>query len=175
MDLEIKQNIRSESVQDWYEQYHSTLFSYALTKLHSSELADDCVQDVFQIAIEKADTLRSHENIGGWLMRTLQNRIALYFRKEAAKLHAYAAIPVQDSTRVLFDDDLISDAEILGMKERLIGSFSPKEARLYALFYEEHRKIKEIAAQEATTEAAIKMRLVRLRNKIYDRMNGFFI
>ena len=107
-------------------------------------------------------------------MQTLKNQIALFFRSEAQKKKLYAKIAEKDGSYLTYIDNWVSEAVIYGMKDKLLANLSEKELLLYNLFYERKLKIKEIAQRENTTEAAVKMRLMRLRNKIYDKMKGFF-
>ena len=165
---------RNELINGWYEQHHANMYRYAIKKLHNSEIAEDCIQETFRIATEKVEVLANHRNIGGWLMQTLKNQIALFFRSEAQKKKLYAKIAEKDGSYLTYIDNWVSEAVIYGMKDKLLADLSEKEQLLYNLFYERKLKIKEIAQRENTTEAAVKMRLMRLRNKIYDKMKGFF-
>ena len=64
-----------ELVEQLYRQYFEKLFLYADAQLNDPERARDVVQDTFHEAIRHADTLSTHVNPGGWLMRTLQNKL----------------------------------------------------------------------------------------------------
>jgi len=64
-----------ELVEQLYRQYFQKLFLYADAQLNDPERARDVVQDTFHEAIRHADALGSHEKPGGWLMRTLQNKL----------------------------------------------------------------------------------------------------
>ena len=165
---------RNELINSWYEQHHANMFRYAIRKLHNSEVAEDCIQETFRIATEKVETLTSHNNIGGWLMQTLKNQIALFFRSEAHKKKLYARIAEKDGSHLTYIDNWVSETIIHGMRDKLLAGLSEKELSLYNLFYEQKHRIKEIAQRENISEAAVKMRLMRLRNKIYDRMKEFF-
>lgn len=165
---------RSDLVKSWYEQHHANMFRYAIRKLHNSEIAEDCIQETFRIATERVEALASHKNIGGWLMQTLKNQIALFFRSEAQKKKLYAKITEKDGSYLTYIDNWASETIIDGMKDKLLAGLSEKELLLYNQFYEQKVKIREIAQRENTTEAAVKMRLMRLRNKIYDKMKGFY-
>ena len=64
-----------ELIEQLYRQYFQKLFLYADAQLNDPERARDVVQDTFHEAIRHADALGSHEKPGGWLMRTLQNKL----------------------------------------------------------------------------------------------------
>ncbi len=166
---------QNKMISDWYDHHHADLYRYAIHKLHNPELSNDCIQEVFRIATEKASELKNHKNIGGWLMQTLKNQIAMYYRSEAAKQKLFVRILENDGSHLSKVDDCITDSEISGMKEKILKNLTENELRLYDLFYVQGHKIKEIARCLDCTEAAIKMRLLRLRNKVYDEIKGFFI
>lgn len=165
---------QNRMIEDWYHLHYTDLYHYAVRKLHNPEQTNDCIQEVFRIAAEKADVLKNHKNVGGWLMQTLKHQIAMYYRSEAAKQKLFRRIAERDDAHLILVDNLISDSEINGMKESILEGLTDRERQLYILFYKRGLQIKQIAAYENTTEAAVKMRLLRLRNKIYDRIKGFF-
>ena len=64
-----------ETWREYYEQYFNLVFSFCKIRLNGDEdAAADCAHRVFDIALEKAETLRKHSNIGGWFY----NRQALH-------------------------------------------------------------------------------------------------
>ena len=48
------------------------------------------------------------------------------------------------------------------------------EKQIYQLFYVENKSIKDISEMLCISEGATKMRLMRLRNKIYDEIKKYF-
>ena len=66
-----------------YEKYYNYLIISALIYDVDQADADDLVQDVFEIAIRKVDTLMKHHDPRGWLVKTLENLIKNYHRLHA--------------------------------------------------------------------------------------------
>lgn len=61
-------------IEQFYEEKYDLLFSYALSILNDQYLAEDAVHNTFHEAFKKADALKSHPNINGWLFNTLKNK-----------------------------------------------------------------------------------------------------
>ena len=63
-----------------YINNHPKLLRYAKANKLCEPVAEELVQDTFHDAWSKFDELVGHENIGGWLMQTLKNKILNYTR-----------------------------------------------------------------------------------------------
>lgn len=71
---------KCEVFSDIYVNNWAKLLRYAKANRNSAGVAEELVQDTFHDAWSKFDELVSHENIGGWLMQTLKNKIWNYTR-----------------------------------------------------------------------------------------------
>ena len=56
-----------------YLQLYPLLFEYARSSLSSDSLAEEAVQDTFQIACQKPEAMINSPNPEGWIMNTLKN------------------------------------------------------------------------------------------------------
>jgi RNA polymerase sigma-70 factor (TIGR02943 family) len=66
----------------WVDRYADYLFSYALLKTGSREVAEDLVQDTFLSAFNGREQFRGDSTEKTWLTRILKNKIADHFRKK---------------------------------------------------------------------------------------------
>lgn len=71
---------KREVFSDIYVNNWAKLLRYAKANRNSTGVAEELVQDTFHDAWSKFDELINHENIGGWLMQTLKNKIWNYTR-----------------------------------------------------------------------------------------------
>lgn len=160
-------------LQQIYDEYADHLYRYALSRLkHSHNDAVDCVQQVFLTATIKAAQLKTHPNIGGWLMQTMNHYLHQYYRQQRIR-----PLPLSNAENELTPfpaDNIFSNSEIAEYKQVILHSLSEREQTLYVLFYEQAVPIKEIALIDGVSEMAIKMRLYRLRIKITDVINNIF-
>ena len=67
-------------VDSLYREQFKKLVEKARRSGCSLDYAEDIVQEVFQIAVEKSADLYASENRIGWLVNTLRNRIGQNFR-----------------------------------------------------------------------------------------------
>ena len=58
-----------------YFEYYKKLVIYARAFLKDQEKAQEIVQDVYHEAVLHVDVVMTHENPGGWLMKTLKNKL----------------------------------------------------------------------------------------------------
>lgn len=160
-------------LQQIYNEYADNLYRYALSRLkHSSNDAADCVQQVFLAATEKEDRLKTHPNIGGWLMKTMNHYLHQHYQRQC--VHPLP-LSVTEAELVFFNaDDIFSNTELSAYKQSILASLSEQERALYILFYENAVPIKDIAVGARVSEMAIKMRLYRLRIKITGTINNIF-
>lgn len=59
-------------IESLYKQMYKRLFSYAFSIFRDKPLAEEAVQDTFQIACLKVASLETSPNPKGWLMKTLK-------------------------------------------------------------------------------------------------------
>lgn len=82
--------------------------------------------------------------------------------------------PKYDFSFELWLDNTISDSEIQEIVHEIMDLLGDSEKQIYQLFYVENKSIKDISEMLCISEGATKMRLMRLRNKIYDEIKKYF-
>lgn len=68
-----------EELEKIYIDNKSKMIIYTKRKVNLMEDAEDIVQEVFLIALERQVLLENHPNLMGWLMKTLQFKIYHYY------------------------------------------------------------------------------------------------
>lgn len=163
-----------ELVEQLYRQYFEKLFLYADAQLNDPERARDVVQDTFHEAIRHADTLSTHVNPGGWLMRTLQNKLRESERARRRYLLRFLSL---DSD---FPDGVFPEGGALPEEPPDAGPVPPGESPLEkiekVLSPEEYRLLKrlvfdgashlQVAREFHITVYASEKRLERIRDKL---------
>ena len=152
------------------EKYYTRIFRYCMVRLNDVSAAEDLTQDVFAVAWQNRRKLRRHENPPGFLYLTAQNLSLAYLRRKKKMplplSDSYdAASPEGDAFDALARE---ADAEIdetLYVKP-VLAALSPEEYGLYKAYYLDHRLLREIAKERKISEAALRMRLTRLRRKV---------
>lgn len=71
----------AEVVESWVHSYSDSLYTWALYKTSSKELAEDLVQETFLAAHLQFDKFRNDSNPKTWLTAILKNKISEHYRK----------------------------------------------------------------------------------------------
>ena len=96
-------------------------------------------------------------------------------RKRTKKETLFSRMTLKhDFSFELWPDNIFSDSEIQEIKNGILSLLSDNEKQIYHLFYVENKSVRDISDLLCISEAATKMRLMRLRNKIYDGIKKFF-
>lgn len=85
---------------EWLKNYGDYLYSLALIKVNSKEIAEDLVQDAFISAYKAKDSFRKDSSEKTWLTAILKNKIIDHYRKKDVLKEAVEYIT---NTEVEFD------------------------------------------------------------------------
>lgn len=146
---------------DLYEEMHRRLTLYAQSFFPDGALAEECVQDVFQIACAKAGELERSPNPQGWLMNALKFVMRNRLRKQARAGALFVSYRELDENIPGRSRDVSPEMEavclqVLGERDwRLLRRVALKEAT-----------IREAAAEFGLTEEACSKRVQRSKKKL---------
>ena len=151
-------------VEKLYLELYDIFLTYASLSLENDAQAEDAVQETFQIACQKIETLQESPNPQGWMYCTLKNviRNVKHARANAARVIAYYQM-VQEET---CQEDSYS-------LETLYGNLTETEAfKLLKEYAIDKRSHYEMAQARGITVNACRKRLQRakefLRMKILE-------
>lgn len=152
------------------EKYYTPIYRYCMVRVNDTAVAEDLTQDVFAVAWNEREKLTRHENPPGFLYRTAQNLALAYLRKKKKSplplSEEYeAASPEGDISEVLERE---ADARIdeTVYVEPVLSALSPESYGLYCDYYLDHRSVRDLARERHISEAALRMRLLRLRRQV---------
>ena len=144
--------------------YSSMVYRIALTKTKSSHDADDIFQDVFLKLVMNKKPFESEEHRKAWLIRVTINCCNSHFvapwKKNVNSLDdaMLAMIPDENSESQFLENQSDIYAQILKLPQPM--------REVILLFYYEDMSIREISFILHTTEANVKKRLSRARQKL---------
>lgn len=160
-----------KSFEELCKENYGRIFKYIFSITKNKEATEDLIQEVFTIAYEKGRIFLNHEKPAGFLYKTARNITLTYIKglkrqETLAKEYLYGNAtkegePYQKLLRE--QDQKIDETRYTG---QVIESLNPKEYHLYKQRYVEGKSIKEIASEKGISEAAVRMRLVRLRREV---------
>ena len=84
----------------WVDKYSDKLYSYALTRINDTGIAEDIVQETFLSAWRTKETYKGEASEKNWLYAICKNKIIDHFRKQAGNLSK----PALAEENIYFDE-----------------------------------------------------------------------
>lgn len=157
---------------DLYERNYALLYRIGRVFLGGGAreaLIEDQIQEAFVRAWQKRDKLQNHPNPDGWMVECFRKCLMNACRKQARDWRRRAfsveeenAPPIADAARVS-PDHYAATREQLALLRRLLGD---KDADIFLRCCMYGEKAASIAAELHISEAALRMRVSRLKKKI---------
>ena len=167
---------QDEFIVEMYRDLYSSLFKFALKYLKNEELTKEIVHDVFLEAMEQCDNLMEHPKPEGWMMRTLQYKMANYSRKTAKMkrqtLSMNGETVIEIISTEVTEDKVVQIDGLREAQEKIEKSLSDEEKFLIRRFAFEGASHAEIARELRITEWTSQKRLERIRDKLYKQFPG---
>ncbi|MBU3926292.1 MAG: sigma-70 family RNA polymerase sigma factor [Bacteroidetes bacterium] len=172
-DLSIVNRIRQGDSQSYavlVDRYKDRVFSLVLGIVRSREVAEEVAQDVFIRAYSSINKFRGESSFSTWLYRIAYNTAISETRKRKMPLvsleereHLTARISYEE------EDDFVEERH--QQLKRAITELNPEEQLILQLYYREEKSVEDLSLCLNQTNANIKIKLFRLRNKIRSMMD----
>ena len=159
------------------EKHKDMVFSIALKIVHSREDAEEIAQDSFVKAYQSLSGFKNEAKFSTWLYRIVYNSSISKVRKK--KL---VVAPLEDSIINNYSEDsidhsffLIEEPDQFELLQRALKSLPEDENVIVSLFYQNDHSIEDISAITGLTVANVKVKLHRIRKKLYTEMQRLMI
>lgn len=153
-----------EKIESLYFEMFDKLMAYARCCLENEALAEEAVQETFQIACQKPDSLCSSPNPQGWLVNTLRYTIRnIQSRRASAKQILERYIISQNGELTCTNDRLSLELLYENVAEL-------EEFKLIAEMALEGKSHAEMAAQRGITVSACKKRVQRAKETLQKKL-----
>jgi len=151
------------------ERYSRSIHSLIVRIIPSKEEAEELTQDTFMKAFRKLETFKGDCSFSTWLFRIAYNTAISATRKRKIifpVIDDNLLENVSDETidRVFGDDE---DENRLQQLEEAINMLNVEEKTLITLYYSGNKSIAEIAGLIEQTTDNVKVKLYRVRKKLY--------
>lgn len=148
------------TIEQLYGKMYKTLCAYAESILRDCDLAEEAVQDVFQIACSKPDAVLGSENPEGWLMITLKYVIKNMQRSQISLTNLMIKVATQsDAASDSPENAVCFDA----MCSAVLGE---SDYRLIKRVVNDRYTMLEAAEELGITVHACKKRVKRAKDKL---------
>lgn len=156
------------------DRYSRQVYLLILKIVRQKEDAEELTQDVFIKAFKVLSSFKGECRFSTWLYRIAYNQSISATRKKR-----YEFLYIEEETIRNVEDQAVNDAlsetdsvELLLKLNRALELLLPDERGLISLFYMEEHTIDEIADITELTATNVKVKLHRIRKKLYVIING---
>ena len=148
--------------------YGQQFFTLIVRMVGSPEDAEELTQDTFMKAFRHLSDFNGKSSFSTWLYRIAYNTALSSLRKQPNEVlsvddRLWNNLTENEIDRALDEED----EERIEQLQRALEKLTPDERALVTLFYEEDRPIAEICHILNQTEGNIKVKLYRIRKKLY--------
>lgn len=160
------------------EEYYPRIYRYLLGMSGNRELAEDLTQETFLIAYQKGRDFIHHEKPLAFLYKTACNLAKEQYRRQIreqpTELSDKQFLSCGDAFTELTQEHENS-VDVESYVKEILDNLSDQQRVLYWKYYEEHKSMKEIAREMVLSEPAVRMKYVRLRKEIRQRINDLHL
>ena len=149
------------------DKYSQQVFILIIRIVENQEDAEELTQDTFLKAFEHLSSFKAECSFSTWICRIAYNTAISATRKKQELIVMDSAMLMNISDQQI--DDALNDesGERVGKLNKAIKKLDAKERALISLFYNEEKTIGEIALILGLTESNAKVKLHRIRKKLY--------
>lgn len=171
-----EQSAQRELFGEIYVNNWSKLLRYAKANKSCAGVAEELVQDTFHDAWSKFNELVNHENIGGWLMQTLKNKMRNYTRarqRDAKVFDEYVDRAEDIAAPDNFVNKIITVNTLSTIQKFICDNFKDDDVVLFQRVIVEGKSHKDAAEELGITVWTSQKRLERIRKRIKDAFPDF--
>lgn len=176
-----------EAFQEIVNRFQARIFALAMRILGQRQDAEDVTQQTFLSLIEHLDQFREESSVATWILRIATNHALKILRKRrglptiplenySSSEDSYANLPHPDYIAQWKDDpaDLAERAEVRAVVEHQLAELDEKYRIVFVLRDIEGLSIRETADLLELSEANVKVRLLRARLLLRERLTKTF-
>ena len=155
------------------EKHKSLVYSIALKILSNPDDAEEIAQDAFLKAYQSLKSFEKKSKFSTWLYRIVYNAAISKTRKKKLEYVSLDGQLVENYTEdeVMAATGKYDEQERAVLVNRALEKLSEDENLLVALFYKGENSVEEISYITGLSVSNVKVRLFRIRKKLYDILN----
>lgn len=164
---------KTEAFAYFLDTYGQQVFALIVRMVSSPEYAEELTQDTFMKAFRHLDSFAGESSFSTWIYRIAYNTALLAVRKKHDEVLMIDDRQWERVSETEIDEALDEDSEErIACLQAALLKLTPEERALVTLFYEEDKSIDEIAGILKQTVANVKVKLYRVRKKLYVLMKS---
>lgn len=149
--------------------YSRQVYALIVKIVRSPEDAEELTQDVFMKAFNKLYSFKGDCRFSTWIYRIAYNTAISAIRKMKNEMPAFDDSVLKNVPDSDVDDLLnnVDNESVLNKLEQSVNMLTSEEKAIITLYYQKELPVKEIAEITGLTEANVKIKLHRVRKKLY--------
>ena len=157
-----------------YRQHFRMVYQYLMSLTHQPDVAEELAQDVFMKVFKHLSSFKGECSFSTWIYRIAYNTAISETRK---KRHEFLAIEESVINNVSEQEvaealDRTDSSDQIQMLDAALAELPPDERAIILLFYMKEKTIDEVATITGLTASNIKVKLHRIRKKLFFVLKG---
>lgn len=156
------------------DNYKHLVFSMVVKIVKNHEVAEEVTQDSFLKAYHGLSTFKNESKFSTWLFRIAYNTAVSKTRKKTVITSAIDDHVIENFSIEAVQENLdeLEEGEKLQLLNKAIADLNLDEQLLINLFYFNQQSVEEISTVTGLTDSNVKVKLHRIRKKMYANMNN---
>jgi RNA polymerase sigma-70 factor, ECF subfamily len=151
------------------DRHKNLVFTIAVRVARNREDAEEIAQDVFVKAYQKLSEFKQASRFSTWLYRIAYNEAVSHTRKKVL-----STVTIEEQITENIPEDALEE-EVMGLDrhqqksviEKVLHRLPEEDQLLITLFYMGERPVSDISEVTGLSESNVKVKLHRIRKKIY--------
>ena len=154
--------------------HKNLVFSIVLKIVNNREDAEEISQDVFLKAYQSLNTFERKSKFSTWLYRIAYNAAISKTRKKRIEMVAIEEIVITNYSTDQIGRNMneLEENDRQLILEKALLRLPEEDNLLITLFYKNENSIEDISDITGLSVSNVKVRLHRIRKKLYEEMNG---
>jgi len=151
-----------------YRQYVTKVYRYIYARVSNHADAEDLTSQVFEVVLKRLPTFRKGGNFNAWLFTIARNKIVDSYRAQrpVVPLEAIQNVPLNDSDPFT----QLAQEETRARLGEVLHELTQDQQELLQLRFAAELSFAEIGMVTGKSEAAVKMSVYRLLDKLQEKM-----
>jgi RNA polymerase sigma-70 factor (ECF subfamily) len=163
---------KTEEFSYFLDAYGQQVFALIVRMVSSPEYAEELTQDTFMKAFQHLSSFSNDSMFSTWIYRIAYNTALSALRKKKEEVLVIDDKQWERVSETEIDEALDDESEErIARLQAALEKLAPEERAIITLFYEEEKSIEEIAHILNQSVSNIKVKLHRIRKKLYILMS----
>lgn len=163
---------KTEEFSYFLDTYGQQVFALIVRMVSSPEYAEELTQDTFMKAFQHLGSFSADSTFSTWIYRIAYNTALSALRKRKEEVLVIDDKQLERVSETEIDEALDDESEErIARLQKALEKLSAEERAIVAFFYEEEKSIEDIAHILNQSVGNIKVKLHRIRKKLYILMS----